>query len=326
MSPERWRQIEDLHRAARERGEQALSGAEPDLRLEAEKLLAQDSKGIFGQFFDRPVTDFLPTQTQITPGARFGPYQIESLLGEGGMGQVFRALDSRLGRHVAIKISNRQFTDRFHREARAIASLNHPNICTLYDVAPDYLVMELVEGETLAAHLKKGKLTIEDTLRFGAQIAGALAAAHAGAIVHRDLKPANIMLTKIGVKVLDFGLAKSSTDDTLTASHAVMGTPAYMPPEQKEGKPADARSDIYSLGCTLYEMATGVRPAPERAPIPSRALNRVVIAYIRAGRSRETYRTVRTPSTPGIQPVTQGMQRPALHIPSIVLKPRVMCA
>jgi serine/threonine protein kinase/tetratricopeptide (TPR) repeat protein len=276
MSPQRRQQIEDLYHAARDRGEQALAEADPDLRLEVEKLLAQDSEGGSGQLLDRPASDLLTTQTQITPGSQLGPYKIESLLGQGGMGQVFRALDTRLGRHVAIKISHQKFTDRFNREARAIASLNHPNICTLYDVGPDYLVMELVEGETLAARLKKGKLDIEDTLRFGAQIAGALAGAHAQAIVHRDLKPANIILTKSGVKVLDFGLAKSSKDDTLTVSNAVMGTPAYMAPEQKEGKPADARSDIFSLGCTLYEMAAGVRPGPQRARLPSRALDRIV--------------------------------------------------
>src|SRR5262249_34925935 len=150
-------------------------------------------------------------------------------------------------RMVAIKISREQFSARFEREARAIAALNHPHICTLYDVGPNYLVMELVEGETLAARLHKSRLALPDTLRYGAQIAEALAAAHARGIVHRDLKPGNIMLTRSGVKVLDFGLAKiaSATEATLTLSRAVMGTPAYMAPEQLEGRECDARTDIF---------------------------------------------------------------------------------
>jgi len=167
----------------------------------------------------------------INPGTTLGPYQIVSALGAGGMGQVFRARDTRLGRAVAIKVCDEQFIARFEREARAISALNHPHICTLYDVGPNYLVMELVEGETLAARLKKGKLSIEDALRYGGQLAAALAAAHAKGIIHRDLKPGNIMLTKSGVKVLDFGLAKSQEDETRTVSRVLMGTPAYMAPE-----------------------------------------------------------------------------------------------
>jgi Tol biopolymer transport system component len=164
------------------------------------------------------------------------------------MGEVFRAVDTRL---------REQFSERFHREARAISLLNHPHICTLYDISPSYLVMELVEGETLAERLKRGKLSIEQSVQYGSQIADALAAAHAKSIIHRDLKPGNIMVTKSGVKVLDFGLAKSPQDESLTASHAVMGTPAYMAPEQREGKECDARADIYALGLVLCEMATG---------------------------------------------------------------------
>ena len=192
------------------------------------------------------------------------------------MGEVYRATDTRLGRAVALKVSHAKYSDRFEREARAIAVLNHPHICTLYDVGPNYLVMELLEGETLAARLKRGKLSVDDTRRYGAQIANALAAAHAKGIIHRDLKPGNIMLTESGVKVLDFGLAKSAEDETLTASHAVMGTPAYMAPEQNEGKPADARSDIYSLGCVLYEMLTGSRAGLERRRIRPRKLEKIV--------------------------------------------------
>ena len=168
---------------------------------------------------------------------------------------------------MAIKTVNEEFTGRFLREARAISALNHPHICALYDVGADYLVMELMEGETLADRLKKERLPMELVLQFGAETADALAAAHAKGIVHRDLKPANIMVTKSGIKVLDFGLAKFAGDhgsdaaetDTATASQAIIGTPAYMAPEQLEGKDCDARTDIFTLGLVLYEMATGSR-------------------------------------------------------------------
>jgi Tol biopolymer transport system component len=259
MSPSRWQQIEELYHAARESGESVLADADPELRGEVERLLAQDSEG-GSKLLDHLAEDLIadPGRTPVTAGSLLGPYKIEALVGQGGMGQVFRATDTRLGRAVAIKISNERFSDRFEHESRAIAALNHPNICTVHDVGPNYLVMELVDGETLAARLKRGKLSIEQTIRFGAQIADALAAAHAKGIIHRDLKPANIMLIKSGVKVLDFGLAKSA-DQTLTGAGAEMGTPAYMAPEQFEGKLADARSDIYALGLVLCEMATGKR-------------------------------------------------------------------
>jgi serine/threonine protein kinase len=269
MTPERVRQIEELYHAARE-NRAVLAQADPDLRREVESLLARDSSK--PGTLDRPawegaagLTNIDATMTVITPGTQLGPYKIEGPLGAGGMGQVFRAVDTRLGRAVAIKTSQAQFSERFEREARAISALNHPNICTLHDVGPNYLVMELCEGDTLAARLKKGKLSIDDTVRYGTQIADALAAAHAKGIVHRDLKPGNIMLTKSGVKVLDFGLAKAPQDETLTGSRVVMGTPAYMAPEQREGKECDARTDIYALGLVLYEMATGKR-APQGEP------------------------------------------------------------
>jgi Tol biopolymer transport system component len=183
------------------------------------------------------------------------------------MGTVYRATDTRLDRPVAIKISSNQFDERFEREARAISSLNHPHICTLHDIGPDYMVMELVEGETLAARIRRGALPVRDVLRYGAQVAGALAAAHDKNTTHRDLKPANVMITKNGVKVLDFGLAKCATHDgTITRTGAVMGTPAYMAPEQLEGKEADARTDIFALGHTLYEMATAKRVVPGQPP------------------------------------------------------------
>ena len=283
MTPERFQQIEELYHAARE-GSAAervalLSQADPEVRREVESLLAVETGG---EFMERPAFQNAPqlledlTGTEWTAGTRLGPYQIESKLGEGGMGQVFRAVDTRLGRAVAIKITYQQFSSRFEREARAISSLNHRNICTLYDVGPNYLVMELVEGETLAARLKQGPLSIEMVRHYGGQIAAALAEAHAKGIVHRDLKPSNIMIAKSSLKVLDFGLATSSEDEPLTTSRMVMGTPAYMSPEQREGKPTDARTDIYSFGCVLYEMSTGKRIGSKRDRVPSAKLERIV--------------------------------------------------
>ena len=230
-----------------------------------------------GAFLDRPAWEGresllkhdgpLQAETPVSVGAQLGPYRIEQKIGQGGMGTVYRATDTRLDRPVAIKISKSLFDERFEREARAISSLNHPHICTLHDIGPDYMVMELVEGETMEARIRKGALPISDVLRYGAQIAGALAAAHDKNITHRDLKPANVMITKNGVKVLDFGLAKCSTHDgTLTGPGVVMGTPAYMAPEQLEGKEADARTDIFALGHTLYEMATAKRVVPGQPP------------------------------------------------------------
>ncbi len=257
MSPERLRQIEELYHSARERGAAVLMGVDPELRREVEKLLAQDSES-GAKLLDQSAENLLMglAGPRVEAGSQLGPYIIRGLLGEGGMGQVFRATDTRLGRSVAIKVL-KEWTGRFEKESRAIAALNHPNICTLHDVGPNYLVMELVEGETLAARLKRGRLRIEQALQVGAQIADALAAAHAQGIVHRDLKPANVMLTKTGLKVLDFGLAKSTADPSQSIQGVVMGTPAYMAPEQFEGGGADSRTDIYALGLILQEMLTG---------------------------------------------------------------------
>ena len=197
-------------------------------------------------------------------GNLLGPYEIIAPIGAGGMGEVWKARDSRLGRPVAIKTSKAKFTQRFEREARAIAALNHPHICTLYDVGPDYLVMEYVEGSEL-----KGPLPLAQALQYGIQIAGALEAAHAKDITHRDLKPANIRVTKAGVKVLDFGLAKIDQPDSavidetltqgLTQQGSIVGTLQYMAPEQLQGNPTDARADIFAFGCVFYEMLTGQR-------------------------------------------------------------------
>jgi eukaryotic-like serine/threonine-protein kinase len=283
MRPERFQEIEELYHAVRERSAEEraalLAEADPEVRSEVESLLALRSGGAFlerGALENAPQPLAVSTLTDFTLGAVLGPYRIEGKLGQGGMGEVFRAVDTRLSRAVAIKIAQEEFIDRFQREARAISSLNHPNICTLYDVGPNYLVMELVEGETIAARLKRGPLPQNFALLYGAQILAALAEAHEKGIIHRDLKPGNIMIAKSGIKVLDFGLAKSGQDETVTARGMVLGTPAYMAPEQREGKPADARSDIYSFGCVLHEMLTGTRASPQRRRLTSRKLERIV--------------------------------------------------
>ena len=198
----------------------------------------------------------------LIPGSRLGPYEIIDLIGAGGMGEVWKVCDTRLGRTVAIKVSKQQFSNRFEREARAVAALNHPHICQLYDVGPDYLVMEFIEGTPL-----KGPLPTAKAVEYAGQILGALDAAHRKGITHRDLKPANILITKQGVKLLDFGLAKrtgvlqddSTVTEALTHQGQILGTLQYMSPEQLQGNDVDARSDLFSFGCVLYEMLTGER-------------------------------------------------------------------
>lgn len=282
MTPDRLRQIEELYHSVREsladRRAALLARADPELRREVESLLERQDARL-------PSLD-VQSMIQVHSGTRLGPYQVESKLGEGGMGEVFRGIDTRLGRPVAIKVVHQQFNARFEREARAISSLNHPHTCTLYDIGPNYLVMELLEGETIAARLKSGPLPADEALHYATQIAAALADAHESGIVHRDLKPGNIMLTKSGAKVLDFGLATWEGDDSLTGSRMVMGTLAYMAPEQREGKPSDARADIYSFGRVLYEMLTGERAAAERKPLPSRPLEQIVARCLEADPAR----------------------------------------
>src|SRR5262245_9617056 len=210
---------------------------------------------------------------QLSGGDRLGPYEIVAQIGAGGMGVVYRARDPRVFRDVALKISSERFSDRFEREARVVAALNHGNICTLYDVGPDYLVMELVEGETLADLVASG-LSRAQALSIAHQLSDALDAAHEKGIVHRDLKPANIKIRADGtVKVLDFGLATLGADapdpgdvtssPTMRAERTqagmILGTAAYMAPEQARGKPVDKRADIWAFGVVLYEMLTGRR-------------------------------------------------------------------
>src|SRR6201998_1122827 len=217
----------------------------------------------------------------ILSGKRLGPYEILSAIGAGGMGEVYRARDTRLERIVAVKIlpdhlSDRaELRERFEREARTVASLNHPHICTLHDIGQqdgtDFMVMEYLEGETLTDRLKKGPLPLVQVLQYAIEIADALDKAHRKGITHRDLKPGNIMLTKSGTKLLDFGLAKLKkdttpanvtlskvpTEDAVTAQGTILGTLQYMAPEQLEGKAVDARTDIFAFGVVVYEMATG---------------------------------------------------------------------
>jgi len=220
----------------------------------------------------------------ILPGRRLGPYEILTAIGAGGMGEVYKARDTRLDRIVAIKVlpthlaERTELRERFEREAKTIASLNHPHICVLHDIGHqdgiDFLVMEYLEGETLAQRLVKGVLPIEQVLLYAIEIADALDKAHRKGITHRDLKPGNIMLTKSGTKLLDFGLTKLKQDvaptnvplselptakDPLTAQGTLLGTLQYMAPEQVEGKEVDARTDIFAFGAVVYEMATGKR-------------------------------------------------------------------
>jgi serine/threonine protein kinase len=236
----------------------------------------------------------------LSAGDKLGPYEVLAPIGAGGMGEVYRARDPRLNREIAIKISSAHFSERFEREAKAIAALNHPNICSLYDVGPNYLVMEYVDGKPL-----KGPVPLKEALALAGQILDALDAAHRKGITHRDLKPGNILVNKNGVKVLDFGLAKienaSGIDGAtetmpLTGEGSILGTLQYMSPEQVEGKEADARSDIFAFGLVLYELITGKRafegstqtsliasilkdqprPVSELEPVTPKALDRVV--------------------------------------------------
>src|SRR5262245_24206788 len=221
----------------------------------------------------------------LSPGLRLGPYEITSPIGAGGMGEVYRAKDTRLDRTVAIKVLPSHLSDkpelreRFEREARAIATLNRPNICSIYDIGRhngvDFIVMEYLDGQTLADRLQKGPLPLEQALQCAIEIAEALDKAHSQGLVHRDLKPGNIMLTTSGSKLLDFGLAKLRADSKsgndsfsqfptgnaapLTAQGTLLGTLQYMAPEQLEGKDADARTDIFAFGEIVYEMVTGKR-------------------------------------------------------------------
>jgi eukaryotic-like serine/threonine-protein kinase len=265
-----------------------LDGAcynDPELKHLVEEMLMEDDRA--GSFLEKPPFDFSTkagdhTQTTaLTPGSRLGPYEIVGPIGAGGMGEVYRARDTRLGRDVAVKIlpthlsSDPDRHERFLREAKCVSALHHPNICVVYDIGSqdgiDYMVMEYIAGQTLDKLIPPGGLAANICIRYALQVAEALSSAHAAGVVHRDLKPSNIMIEESGlVKVLDFGLAKVAVPATalseagtlLTMPGLIVGTIAYMSPEQAEGKPTSARSDIFSFGAVLYEMSCGKRAFP----------------------------------------------------------------
>ena len=294
MTPERWQKIEQLYHDALERDvslraaylQEACAG-DDSLRREVESLLAQDSnaQGFLGTPVVEAVGKILADQQRQFSllGRQLGSYRIISSLGAGGMGEVYKALDTRLERTVAIKVlpahlaGRAESRERFEREAKTIAAVNHPHICTLFDAAHqdgiDFLVMEYVEGETLAQRLEKGPLPIQQVLQYAVEIADALDKAHRKGVIHRDLKPSNIMLTKSGTKLLDFGLAKlgqsavpatpesqlPTMKDGITGEGTILGTLQYMAPEQIEAKKVDPRTDIFAFGAVVYEMTTGKR-------------------------------------------------------------------
>jgi serine/threonine-protein kinase len=293
MTPERWQRVKELFQSALEREpsqrtaflDQACAGDE-ELRKEVESLIASHEKT--GSFIDAPCFEAAAQvlgeeNPELTPGQRIGHYKILSLLGAGGMGEVYLAQDSKLGREIALKLLPAQFTTdgnrlrRFEQEARVASALNHPNICMIHEVGETeddrhYIAMEYVDGVTLRQHMMSAQMGLREVLDVAVQIASGLAAAHKVGIVHRDIKPENIMLRRDGyVKVLDFGLAKLTEQEATDAAApagarlktdtgVVMGTSSYMSPEQARGLAVDARTDIWSLGVTIYEMVTGDAP------------------------------------------------------------------
>ena len=300
MNPDRWRQIGDVYEAALER-EPAARGPflaeacrdDSDLRREVESLLAQEHTTLVVDHGMLTVAAaVIEGISRLEPGTALGPYRVEALIGAGGMGDVYRARDTKLNRDVALKVLPESLTRdpdrlaRFSREAHVLASLNHPNIAAIHGVEDrddvHALVLELVEGPTLADRIARRPLALPEALQVARQIADALAAAHEHGVIHRDLKPANIKVCDDGtVKVLDFGLAKPVQDagspqsgdvpprspspspsvmsPVVTAMGLILGTAAYMSPEQAKGRPADKRSDVWAFGCVLYEMLTGKR-------------------------------------------------------------------
>jgi serine/threonine protein kinase len=276
MSPERWRQVEELYHAALERDPRERAGFlskacqnDGELRREVESLLAQEGVSL----------PDLETDDLLAPGTHVGAYRIEAILGQGGMGVVYRALDTRLHRPVAVKFLSQELADatarrRFQREAQMASSLNHPHILTVYDAGESagrqYLVTEFVDGGTLTDWAGNEKRTWRQVVEILSGVADGMSAAHEAGILHRDIKPANILVGRNGyAKLADFGLAKLSQEKAVhtvteqrTGPSVVLGTVSYMSPEQASGRPLDARSDIFSFGVVLYEMLAGKRPFP----------------------------------------------------------------
>src|SRR5215470_831441 len=284
VTPERWHRATAIFHAARTRETREREAflvdacqGDASLREMVEGMLAAETEaGSFGEmplFASRPLFESGTQFGAYRSGTRVGPYEVIAQIGAGGMGEVYKARDTRLDRVVAIKVLREHLTGnperqtRFEREARLLSQLNHPHICTLHDVGEHegatYLVLELLDGETLADRLERSRphaLPLKDALAIAVDVAEALEAAHGRGIVHRDVKPSNIMLTAAGAKLLDFGISKAvlegTASQTATAEGRMVGTVPYMAPEQLEGRDADARSDSFSFGAVLYEMVT----------------------------------------------------------------------
>jgi serine/threonine protein kinase len=367
MNPERWQQVRDvLHGAMQLEPEKRRAfldehcANDPSLREELDKLLLADEE-LASSFLETPaliqaaVRTVTSSDGAVLPvGKKMGPYVVQALVGAGGMGEVYRARDTRLDRTVAIKIISASHSSdvsrhqRFEREARAISSLQHPNICTLYDVGQQdeihYLVMEYLEGELLASRLARGRLTPDQVLTYGIEIADALDAAQRRGIIHRDLKPGNIFVTSHGeCKVLDFGLAKLDEDapdaptvaqpDVLTSPGIAVGTVAYMSPEQARGETLDARTDIFSLGTVLFEMATGMPAFPgktsavifkailDHTPAPPSELNKTLPNKLDEviGKSMEKDRELRYQSAAELRADLKRLKRDSSSHPSGVV-------